>query len=302
MNQEKIRKLSGIGYVNLATLVWASNMVFGRMVRDSIGPLTLSAARFTVAAIFFALLLRHVSPPQWQRPKAKELALLAGMALTGVIVFSPLIYLGLHYTTAVNSTLINGIGPLLTGLFAAVLIKEPMSGRQITGAIMALAGVLYLISGGSVEFWQQAQYNIGDLLVLVAVSAWGLYSVLASRVMRIMPAVKATAYSIFMGLPVLWVFAVWEMYTSPVVFDLKLLGVVTYLGIGPAAIGFYAWNQGVSRLGASGAMVFYNTLPLYGALFGVLFLGEPFGMAHIIGGLLIVGGGVWASRKRVAKI
>jgi len=50
-------------------------------------------------------------------------------------------------------------------------------------------------------------------------------------------------------------------------------------------------------LGASGAMVFYNTLPLYGALLGALSLGEPIGQAHLVGGLLIIGGGLWASRK-----
>ena len=40
--------------------------------------------------------------------------------------------------------------------------------------------------------------------------------------------------------------------------------------------------------------VFYNMLPLYGALLGFLFLGESIGIPHIIGGVLIVGGGVWA--------
>ena len=96
----------------------------------------------------------------------------------------------------------------------------------------------------------------------------------------------------------LWGLAIWEIYTAPITLSFKLLAVVTYLGIGPAAIGFYAWNQGVARLGASGAMVFYNTLPLYGALLGALTLGEPIGQAHIIGGVMIVGSGLWASRKR----
>jgi drug/metabolite transporter (DMT)-like permease len=44
-------------------------------------------------------------------------------------------------------------------------------------------------------------------------------------------------------------------------------------------------------------MVFYNTLPLYGALLGTLFLDESLGLPHLIGGLLIVGGGLWAARR-----
>jgi drug/metabolite transporter (DMT)-like permease len=271
-------------------------MVIGRLVRDDIGPITLSASRFTVAALFFFVLLQQT--PKVGRPTREALPLLAGMALAGVILFSPLLYLGLHYTTAVNGTLINGTGPLLTGLLAAVLIREPMKGRQIVGALLALAGVVWLISGGSFAFWQQTGYNVGDLLVLTAVATWGVYSILSGRVMRLMPAVAATAWSIFLGLPILWAMAAWELYTSPIEMSFKLAMIVIYLGLGPAAIGFYAWNQGVARLGASGAMVFYNTLPLYGALLGALSLGEPIGQSHLVGGLLIIGGGLWASRKR----
>ena len=51
------------------------------------------------------------------------------------------------------------------------------------------------------------------------------------------------------------------------------------------------------RLGASGAMVFYNTLPLYGALLALLLLNETLGLAHLVGGALIVGGGLWAVRQ-----
>lgn len=295
MDKEKRKRLAGIGYVNLATLVWASNMVLGRLVKDDIGPVAVSAVRFFIAAVIFALLLRR-QPPE-DRHIGKDGILFAAMAITGVVLFSPVLYLGLHYTTAVNSTIINGFAPLLTGLFAAWFLGEPMSGRQTGGALVALAGVLFLISGGSASFWTTAAFNKGDLLVLVAVAIWGLYSVIGTKVMRHRSAISATAFSTFIGLPVLGLFAVWELQSIPVSLDLHLILIIVYLGIVPAAVGFYAWNAGVARLGAGGAMVFYNTLPLYGAVLGYLFLDEPIGLPHIIGGLLIAGGGIWAARK-----
>ncbi len=295
MNQEKVKQIVGIGFVNLATLVWASNMVIGRLLKDSIGPITVSAARFFIAAVIFAILLRR-QPPE-ERRMGKDGILLAAMAITGVVLFSPVLYLGLHYTTAVNSTIINGLAPLLTGLFAAWFIREPMSGRQISGAVAALIGVLFLISGGSLSFWKTAEFNKGDFLILVAVAIWGLYSVISTKVMRNRSSISATAFSTFIGLPILCLFAIWELRSIPVNLDLNLILIITYLGIVPAAVGFYAWNAGVARLGPSGAMVFYNTLPLYGALLGYLFLGEPIGLPHVVGGLLIAGGGIWAARK-----
>jgi len=280
--------------VNLATITWATNMALGRWLRDDIGPLTLAAARFLIASLLFVALLQR--RPAEERQLGRDRWLLLGMALSGVAIFAPTLYLGLRFTTAVNATLINGLGPLITGLLATLLIREPMSGRQVTGAIVGLAGVIVLISGGSLAFWQAMRGNVGDLIVLGTIALWGLYSVLGRQVMRHRSALSATAFSAFLGLPLLLLAAAWEVQTFPVSLRPELVLAVLYIGIAPTVIGFLSWNLGVRRLGSSGAMVFYNTLPLYGALLGHLFLGEAIGPAYLLGGALIIGGGLWAAR------
>jgi drug/metabolite transporter (DMT)-like permease len=291
--RRRLEWMVGIGLVNLATLTWATNMVLGRWLRDQIGPLTLAAARFLTASVLFAALLQR-RPPE-ERRLGRDRWLLLGMALSGVAVFAPTLYLGLRSTTAVNATLVNGLGPLITGLLAALLFREPMSGRQITGAVVGLAGVISLISGGSFAFWQAARGNVGDLIVLGAVALWGLYSVLGRQVMRHRSALSTTALSAFLGLPLLLLAAIWEIQTFPVAARPETVLAVLYIGIAPTVIGFLSWNAGIRRLGSSGAMVFYNTLPLYGALLGYLFLGESVGPVHLLGGALIIGGGLWAA-------
>lgn len=284
----------GIGLVNLATITWATNMILGRWLRDEIGPLTLAASRFFIASLLFAILLRR-RPPE-ERRLGRDRWLLLGMAITGVALFTPTLYLGLRFTTAVNATLITGLGPLITGVMAALLIQESMSRRQLGGAIAGLVGVAILISGGSVTFWRTMGVNVGDLISLVAVTLWALYSVMGRRVMRHRSALSATAFSAFLSLPFLLPAAAWELQVLPMNLGPHLLPFVVYIAIAPAVIGFVSWNEGVRRLGSSGAMIFMNTLPLYGALFGYLLLDEPIGPAHLVGGALIIGGGVWAAR------
>jgi drug/metabolite transporter (DMT)-like permease len=289
-------RIIGIGLVNLATLTWATNMALGRWLRDDIGPLTLAASRFTIASMLFAILLQR-RPPE-ERRLGTDRWLLLSMGLTGVVLFAPTLYLGLRFTTTVNATLINGLGPLITGLLAALLIQEPMSRRQVVGAVAGLVGVAFLISGGSLAFWRSVGINVGDLIMLVAVALWGLYSVLGRRVMHHRAALSATALSTFLGLPMVLLAAAWEIQHLPVSPGPQLILAILYIGIAPTVIGFLAWNEGVRRLGSSGAMVFYNTLPLYGALLGYLFLKEPIGPAHLLGGALIIGGGLFAARGR----
>jgi drug/metabolite transporter (DMT)-like permease len=295
LRTRRLAGLRGIALVNLATLTWASNMTLGRWLRDDIGPITLAASRFLVASSLLSALMQRL-PPEERRVRGDRW-LLIGMALSGVVVFTPTLYLGLQHTTAVNATLINGMGPLITGLLAAGLIGERMSRQQVGGAVLGLAGVVALISGGRLRFWTAIESSIGDLIVLGAVALWALYSVLGRRVMRHRSALSASAFSALLGLPVLLLGALWEISTTDFGFSPGLILPLLYIGVAPGVIGLFSWNAGVRTLGASGAMVFYNTLPLYGALLGHLILGEPIGLSHLFGGALIVGGGVLAARK-----
>jgi len=288
--------MTGILLANVATLTWATNMALGRWLRDDIGPLTLAASRFLIASLLYVALLQR-RPPEERRLGQDRWRLLA-MGIAGVVLFAPTLYLALRFTTTVNATLINGFGPIITGILAALMIQEPMTRRQVAGAAAALLGVLILISGGSFTFWQTLGSNLGDLIMVVAVTLWGLYSVLGRRAMHHRSALSATALSTFLGLPLLLLAAVWEIRTIPINAQPQLFLAILYIGIAPTVVGFLAWNEGVRRLGPSGAMVFYNTLPLYGALLGILLLGEPIGPAHLLGGALIMGGGLYAARKR----
>ncbi len=60
----------GVVLVNLATMAWATNAVLGRWLRDDVGPLTLTALRFTVATAVFSLLLQ--TRPQEERRYGKD--------------------------------------------------------------------------------------------------------------------------------------------------------------------------------------------------------------------------------------
>jgi drug/metabolite transporter (DMT)-like permease len=110
MQRPTLDTIKGIALVNVAACAWATNIIIGRYLRGQIGPLTLTAARYVVASIVFAFLLR--GRPAAERKPGTDLRMLILMALTGVVSFAPLLYFGLRFTTAVNGTLMNGLGPL----------------------------------------------------------------------------------------------------------------------------------------------------------------------------------------------
>ena len=78
----------------------------------------------------------------------------------------------------------------------------------------------------------------------------------------------------------------------------ETIAAIIHICIVPTIIGYWSWNRAVTILGAGGAMVFYNTLPLYGVILGVVLLKEPLQATHVIFGGLILGGAIWATLGR----
>lgn len=262
--------------------------MLGRYLRTEIGPATLTLARFMVAGAVFALLLRRV-PPAERQPGA-QWPLLLGMGLTGVVGFTILLYSGLQRTTATNAGLINGAGPLIISLMAALFLREALTPAMLFGAVISLSGVAFIASGGSLANIATLQFNLGDVLVLSAVLAWGVYSMLGRVVTRTRSALSASALSCLFGLPFLVPLALMEQTTQPVNATPFVLAACVYIGLFPSVVAYLAWNEGIRRVGAARGTIFYNMLTVFAALLGTLVLGEPFTQTQIIGGLLVVSG------------
>lgn len=274
--------------VNLSTLLWASNITLGRALRGQVGPLTLTTVRVTVAGLLFLALIRRLPPAE--RSPGRDWPGLLGMALTGVFAFPVLLYLALRFTTASNASLINGAGPLMTAVLAARILHERLRGHQALGAGISLVGVFLIIGGGLTA--TDLTLNAGDLLMLGNVVLWSLYSVLARIVTRGRNVISATAFSTWLALPFLYPAMLSEWRSAPPTWSPALGLTLLYIGVFPAFVAFLAWNEGVRRAGPSGAMAFYNMLPVYGALLGALFLGETPGAGQIAGGALVIAGGL----------
>ena len=141
----------------------------------------------------------------------------------------------------------------------------------------------------------------GDLILLASAVVWAFYSIFGRRVMRHRSAVSATTLSNIIGLPILIAAALFELTHIPVSLRLETAAAVAHICVVPTVIGYWCWNRAVQTLGAGGAMVFYNTLPLYGVFLGAILLGEPVQLVHILFGGMILGGGLWGTLGGMAR-
>lgn len=270
----------------------------GRALRGQVGPANLSAARFIVGAMLYAWLLRRTSPehPPKQRLSTKDWSVLIGMGMSGVFIFPLLLYSALRYTTATNVALINGSGPLITMFLAAIFLRERLTWGLLIGGLTSLIGVGILIGNNGIPI-SHGNWNInqGDALALTAMVMWGIYSILGRIATRTLSSLQVSGLSTWFALPALVVAAAWEWRSNTPALSTTVILSAIYIGVFPTVVGFLSWNEGIRRIGPNQAMAFFNTLPIFGALWGYLLLGEALSANTFIGGSFIIIGGLIAA-------
>ena len=282
----------------LATLLWGGNFVIGRAVAGDIPPITLAFLRWCVAFIVFLPIAYSRVKREWHMIKANWPAVIV-MAITGVACFNTLVYIGVYYTTSINASLMNSSTPIIIYILSFIFLKERLSKFQLIGTALSLAGVVFILSKGSLETLLSFSFNKGDLIVLIAVFCWGVYSLLVKQYAGRLPGYSTFLVTIALGVMMLLPFTIYELMTTSVeiIWSPSTIGAILYVGIIASIVAFLSWNNGVVALGANKASIYLNFIPLFATIFAVLFLDEDLLLAQLIGGLAVICGVLLANKK-----
>jgi drug/metabolite transporter (DMT)-like permease len=279
----------------LAPLLWSGNFVVAKAVGDALPPFTLSALRWSIGLLVLLPLLRGrdlLLPRNWW-PHVVVLA------VTGVYLYSALVYAALRSTSTLNASIIQAAIPAVTALLAVVFLRARVAAIAWLGIAVAFAGVAWIVAGGQPDTLAALRVGSGDLLMLVNVLLWAGYTLVGQPLLRARDGIVVTFYSVLVGLAFLWPTALWEMQGRAwPVFTLELAAALAYVGVFPSVVAYLLWNRGVAAVGASAAALFVNLLPVYTAALAALLLGERVALYHVVGGLLVAAGVYLGSRRR----
>jgi drug/metabolite transporter (DMT)-like permease len=219
------------------------------------------------------------------------------LGATGILAYN-LFFLGaLARLPASRTSLIIALNPVVTISVASLLLGERMNARRWLGVAVALLGVWIVVSRGDVLGSVGGAVGIGELLMFGGVCSWAAYTLIGRRVLEGLSPLAATTYASLWGTAMLATVAAPQLsglsvadLTGPVVLS------VLYLGVLGTAVAFVWYYQAVQRLGAARTVIFNNLVPVFGASFGVLLLGEPLLPSMLLGGAIAVAGVMLVSR------
>ena len=273
----------------LPPLFWAGNTVLARGIADLIPPVSMSFWRWTIALLILLPFTWKQTLKDWSKIK-ESWKIIFLLGLFGIASFNTLLYTAAHSTTALNIALTQSVMPVAIVLISFVLFRERITRIQLFAIILCMLGAGYIVIHGDWQRFLQLKFVIGDLLMLLAVSLYALYSVLLRKRPDIHPmSFLTTTFAV--GVILLLPFFFWEIQrTPPLQLTQPVIISLLYVGVCPSILAYLCWNKGIQEVGANQAGLYINLVPLFASLLAVMFLGERFQGYHMAGIVLIASG------------
>ena len=283
----------------LTMLFWAGNATWGRHAAGYFPPVALGTLRWILAALILLPFAWPYLRADWPIIR-KHAWMLALLSLLSISAYNTLSYYGLQYTEVVNAVILQSVGTPLMVVFTFLLYGERIGLRQFTGMLLSFAGIVLIVSRGELSTLLELRFNVGDFILLLAISAYSLYSVLLKKRPPLHP-LSFVTLTISWGAILLLPFYAAEIasgYTMP--FELRAFLILAYVVIFPSLLAHFFFFRGVELIGANRTAPVMYTIPVFATLMAIVFLGERLYPFHIAGFVLVIGGVVIATQRQAA--
>ena len=276
--------MSASAFVKLIVLgaLWGGSFLFMRLCAPFMGPIPLIVLRVLMAALFLAA-VAMVQKRQLDIKGQWKHFLILGM-LNSAIPFV-LFAFAAHSLSASLLSILNATSPIWGAVIAALATRQMPSLKALAGLVLGIAGVSVLVGSDNQHLTQ------GAWLALAA-GLFGafLYAVAAAYSKR---AKGSDAFSNAHGsmwgatlglLPAVPFFPLAHVPNLTVILAIVALGVVC------SGIAYLLYFDLVDKVGAASALTVTFLVPVFGTLWGWLFLHEPVGWQTAAGGVLVLAG------------
>jgi len=284
---------TGIGLAVLATFIWSGNFIVAKAVNKEIPPISLNFYRWLVASIIIFPFAFKKFKAEWKTVK-QSWHYLFWISLTGIALFNTFVYIGAHYTTAINLALIGTTSsPIMSVLFARIFLKEKVGWMKFAGMVICVLGVLFLLSKGNFKNLVHLQFGEGDLWVLLAAFCFAIYNTMVKKKPAAISPVNFLFVIFSFGTLLVLPFYLWELNNTSAVdpiaiwWNSKIIFSILYLGLGASVICFLIWNMAIRKLGAGRTALFGNLIPVFSSIEAAIILHEEFTWVHITSMLIV---------------
>jgi drug/metabolite transporter (DMT)-like permease len=273
--------IQSVALLLILAALWGGSFVFMRVAAPALGAIPLAYTRVTLAAlVLLALAFAQRRIPQF-RTRWREFAVVG--VVNSAVPFALFSYAA-QYVPVSASAILNATSPFFGAIAAAIWLRAALTAKKILGMTLGFAGVIVLVGWHGEAMSRQTMLAL--LACLVASMCYGLAGVYAKRALADVPSFAVACASqvaaAFALMPLL------PFNTVPGPLTWLVVANVAALAIASTAIAYLIYFKLIADAGPQRALTVTFLIPLFGALWGFLFLGEALTANMAVGGVLIV--------------
>ena len=286
----------------LLAAIWGASFMFMRIATPEFGPVALIEIRVLVASLFLL--------PIWylREGRAGRTGLLAKSPhliviglLNSAAPFVLFAYATLHITGGFASIL-NATAPIWGALVAWVWLKKGLSRDGVSGLLLGLIGVVILVSD-SLSFTQHG-ISLGIAAAAFAAFLYGIAANYTSEKLADISPLAIATFSQIAAVIILLPAVVWFFPDKAI--SIKAWISVIVLGVVCTGMAYVMYFRLIAHVGSTRAITVTFLIPVFGTLWGALFIDEQVTLEMVIGTAVILLGtalvtGVISLRKHKAE-
>ena len=295
-----MRRATATALFLLLGLVWGGSFVAIEAGLGDIPPVLFAAFRFYIAGLVI-LGYAVVSTGHWW-PRERGEWLVVGVAGTMMIGGAhAFLYLGVPYVSGAVAAIVISLSPILTAVFATVLLDDRLTLLGVVGFGFGLLGI-GLISqpdpGNLV-----AANTIGVGLVFASAVCWSLGTLLTRPLRTELPVQSLQAWAMLIGAPLLHGLAMARGESlAAITWSPTVVWSLAYLGLVSGAAAFLLFFVLLDRLGPAEINLVGYLEPVAATVLSYLVLGRLIGLADLAGFVAIFVGFVLIKRDAIREI
>lgn len=272
--------LKAIISILILTLLWGFNFSTIKYVNQGLSPVFASTLRSVIASICGVIYCIRKKEKLFHT----DIRLFHGF-IVGLLfgLEFACIYFGMLYTDAARSVLFVYLSPFVVAVGAHFFLRgDRLTLLKIVGLILAFTGI-FIVFGGRPRT-AKATMLIGDLLEITAAILWGATTLYIKRFMadKVHP-IHTFLYQLFFSIPILFIVSlilephwIYKIEVSIIVFLLYQSFIVAF-------ISYFIWFKLIHEYSVSRLSAFTFFTPIFGVLFGILFLNEELTVSLMMG-------------------
>ena len=266
--------------------IWGITFISTKILLNDFTPIEILFTRFLLGFI----LLMIIYPKNNKIYPKKDEFLFALTGLSGVTLYYLFENIALNYSLASNVGILVAIGPLFTGIFASIFLKEKLKFNFFIGFIFSIIGIAVITFNG--KFILKLN-PIGDMFALLAAVMWGVYSVLVKAVGdlgydSVCITKKTFIYGLIFMIPILF-FMKFDVNINDYIKPVNIINIL-FLSFVACTLCFITWAYSTRILGAVKNNTYIYLIPIVTAATSKIVLNENITPLAILGILLILSG------------